>query len=301
MSDASHALESHPYVLVLGPEDALLQAARDLLAARQPPVDVLIVGDPLAVRLSVFTDGQSGWSVVYGSELGGSRRLRDAVAVLALRVASDTPDHRFHPEDAAYRTSESYAAWLGLLTDPALRVFNRPGGKWPPLDLLSRADVRAIARLSGVATLHEVISGNNVPNASWRVRLGDGAVERVNGGSAPTCDGLPYCHLFLDVPWERLIVSRAGTEVILDLADGRHMSHREERSLLAEAERLFIALNVDVGHAIFLKEHGRFVFSSVSLMTPSGCSAAHVRHLGAVLAQDLFMREHTSLHAAALP
>ena len=273
-----------PYVLALGPAtDPLLIEAFHLLKSKHPALETLCVPDPLLVQMSVYTGWQHGWSVIEGANLGPPRRLDDALAVLALRILSDAPnDDRFDTADNRYRYGETYAAWLALLSDPAVRVLNRPGSRWPPLDAISRFDIRAIARIHGVTTLHEVIGARAPADASWRLHLVDGSLRRLDMDAPALGHGPPHSHINVDVPWERVIVSQVAGDLKLD-APTRRVPPLDSQRLMTDAHQLFAVFGVDVGHAIFVRERGRFVFSSLSLTTPVSCSRAHIRHIATTL------------------
>jgi hypothetical protein len=290
-----------PYVLALGPStDPLLAETLSLLKAQHPAIEVQCVSDPFAADLSVYADWRRGRDVMDGVSLGATRRLDEASTVLALRVFPHEPDDdRFDFGDNRYRRGETYAAWLALLSDPAVRVLNRPGGLWPPAEGLSRFQVRAIARRSGVTTIREVIASHVPPQACWRLHLHNGAIQKLDG-DVPLADSVqPSSYLYVDSPWQRVIVSRVTREIMLDeLADG-HLSDLDRNGLMTEAHRVFSALDVDVGHAIFLRDGGRFAFSSVSLMTPPSCSRLHIQNLAIALLRELVFESTPRWHTEA--
>lgn len=281
-----------PYILALGPSaDPLLTETLGLLRAKHPEIEAHCVFDPLAVEISVCADWRRGWGVIDGLSLGFTRRLDEALAVLALRVFPHGPDDdRFDSADNRYRRGETYAAWLALLSDPAIRVLNRPSASWPPVEGLSPFLVRAIARTSGVVTIREVIDLHAPPEASWRLHLYDGVIYKLDADLSFADPEQPSSYLYLDSPWQSVIVSRVAGEITLDEPPDGLLSDLDHNRLMADAHRVFSALNVDVGHAIFLREGGRFAFSSLSLTTPPSCSRLHIQNLATALVRELMAR-----------
>jgi hypothetical protein len=280
------------YVVVLGPTtaDPLLAETVNQLRARHPAIAVHSIPDPLAANISVYSDWRRGWGAIESAE-GRPLRLSEALAVLALRLTSYAPDDdRFDDGDNKYRRGEGYAAWLALLSDPAIHVLNRPGSLWPPVDVLSRFHLRAIARSRGVATIREVFGASVPAGASWRLGLPAGPLHRLDANPSADDPARPFSHLFVDVPWRSLTVSRAGAKLLIDEASTNAAADIDRDRLLADAHRVFDALGVDIGHAVFLRERGRFAFSSVSLATPPSCSRAHLRNLAAALVEQMARR-----------
>ena len=278
-----------PYILTLGPStDPLLAETVRLLEAQYPAIETHCVSNPSAVHISVYTDWRHGWEVIDDPSLRVPRRLDDALAVLALRIFPHGPDDdRFDFADNRYRRGEIYAAWLALLSDPAIPVLNRPTNAWPPADGLSRSHIRAIARTHGVATIREVIQAHIPEEASWRLDIRDGALHRLPADTTLPDPAPPSSYLYLDSPWRSLVVSRVADQILLDEPSEGSVSDLDRGRIIIESQQIFSALKVDVGHAIFLRERGRFAFSSLSLTTPSSCSRLHIQNLAGALVQVL--------------